>query len=151
MNRSFLGQAPIIAVCLLCIAWLSISNRKRESNQKHAEGNTETENIKLKRTIDFAGVAAFTIMLTSFLLAISISDSTNQLSFKSYGTGLLVTSAVAAVALFFIERDHAETPLIPLELLKGSLGVQMIVQIILLIDHFSVSSSSSFDPFRTIC
>lgn len=142
MIRSFIGQAPITALCLLCVAWPSISTRKRESNRKAAEENVTAEISKAKATVDFAGIAAFTVMLTTFLLAISISDNTSIITPRWSAAALLATSLVAATALFFIERDYAKTPLIPLELLKGSLGVQMVVQVILLFAYFGVSSSS---------
>lgn len=149
INRSFLGQAPIIAACLLCISGLSISTRKQESDRQDEEGNDRARIPKEKRAVDFAGIAAFTVMLISFLLAITIMDRTSHVAPKSYATALLAVSSVAATALFLIERDYAKTPLIPLELLEGSLGLQMIVQVMLLFAQFAVRPS--VPAFRDLC
>ncbi len=57
-------------------------------------------------------------MLTSFLIAVFL---------------------VSAIALILIEKFYAKTPLVPLELLKGTLGAQMLIQFLLLFAQFSVS------------
>lgn len=138
-DRSFLGQIFITGGCFLCVSWLSIASRRKQSDQENAGDDANGESSKKKRGIDFAGVTVFAIMLTSLLLAISMLDGSTALAPTSYAICLLAVFLVAAIALFFVERNYARAPFIPLELIKGTLGVQMLIQCVLLFAQLSVS------------
>ena len=137
-NRSFLGQS--ILALLLCglIAVLLPSEIKRKEDDASQMVDNNIKPAKKKRSVDYPGLILFAAMLTGFLLTLDFAGQ--GVSIKA--TAMIVTLvlfAASTIAFFLTEIYFVEKPLIPFSLLRNKgLGVQLLIQILLLNSQFSV-------------
>ncbi|MCJ1350951.1 MAG: hypothetical protein MMC33_000933 [Icmadophila ericetorum] len=138
---SFLGQS--ILALLLCglIAVLLPSEIKRKEDDASQMVDNNVKPAKKKRSVDYPGLILFAAMLTGFLLTLDFAGQ--GVSIKA--TAMIVTLvlfAASTIAFFLTEIYFVEKPLIPFSLLRNKgLGVQLLIQILLLNSQFSILSN----------
>ncbi|PLB51326.1 MFS transporter [Aspergillus steynii IBT 23096] len=114
---SFLGQLPLVIACGLVAAYglpSSLNIREVEEDHENAPPTKLSE-------VDFTGL--FFLALSTVILLFLLQDASVTTEDHSHLMTLLVPSLVAAVGVFlFVEAYCACRPLIPLNLVAGSLG-----------------------------
>lgn len=141
ISRSFIGQTPIIILCWIVVIWLYFApeTQQKREGQQGSDGSTSNV-VKKKQTVDFAGIIVFAVAMTSFLLIMTSVSRMTLTTKKAQTIVLAIAFATSIPALVIIEAYYAKQPLIPLDLTKGRLGIQMLIQFILLFAQFSVRS-----------
>ena len=127
MSRSFIFQAPLALLsCVVCIILLS-SGQQVENKVE----NTHVQKSSSQQNIDYLGIGALSIIITSLLTAIEClgKEGTNVT------TSLILIGIAFCFSILFllIEAYHTKQPLIPLTLLKSISGIYFVVQIILFV------------------
>ncbi|KAK1147202.1 hypothetical protein N8T08_001941 [Aspergillus melleus] len=114
---SFLGQLPLVIICgLVSIHGLppSLNNREVEEDHENAPPTKLSE-------VDFGGL--FFLALATVILLFILQDASVTTEDHSHLITLLLPSLVVAVTIFIlVEAFWARRPLIPLNLMIGSLG-----------------------------
>ncbi|KAF5855778.1 hypothetical protein ETB97_008439 [Aspergillus alliaceus] len=116
---SFLGQIPVVAICLLIgLYGLPSSFNSAKSGDVTDEGGARRSGIT---RFDFSGLVSFAIAI--ILLLFLVQDLSAAPDYLLAPPSILVPAFSAAVILFVaIEAYWAHNPLIPLHLVKTSLG-----------------------------
>ena len=128
MNRPFIAQAPILAVCIVVFQAQSLP-----------EGNDSVANGRKKRGLDFLGLVTFALLTTSFLLLIDFAGRGAYVE-DPLVLGLLAVSSFFAITFGLVEVYWARDPVIsPSLLLKQGAGPYCLIQIFLLCAQFTVS------------
>ncbi|PKY01911.1 MFS transporter, partial [Aspergillus campestris IBT 28561] len=130
----FLGQVPVVLVCVLFAANRLPSFKPKPEHQENHQPRSGLWSF------DFAGLFSFAaaIMSLLFLLQDAGAPAKNSsgwthvpaLAFITFGVGFLL-----------IEVFWASNPIIPVDLMLKSLGAYCLVQITLLIGRYSLNSS----------
>ncbi|KAB8202937.1 major facilitator superfamily domain-containing protein [Aspergillus parasiticus] len=133
---SFIGQFPVAAICLL-IGLYGLPSSLNSTKTGHAdEGNARHSIMRL----DFAGLASFSVT-TVLLLLLMQELSAPPESFQIPLT-ILIPAFCAAVILFVVvEAYWARTPLVPLHLMKTSLGGFCLNQIMMMSSRSGLMSN----------
>ena len=107
--------------------------------ENHSENsNKQAQNLQGPQKIDYLGIGALTITITSFLAAIELFGKG-----KPDITAPLVLLGVAfcfGILFLLVEAYHAKEPLIPLSLLRTVLGIHFLVQVLLSLGRQAVFS-----------
>ena len=137
LSRCFLSQVPIAFILFFIAAWGLSSNVSKEKKLDPYSNHTPTTAAKLSR-MDYPGMIAFTLTMSTFLLALSLGG--RRFPWDHVVILLLGAVCVASGILFvLIEGLVAKEPLIPLRLLRSNgVGVFCLVQILSFIGRWSV-------------
>ena len=132
MNRPFIVQAPILAVCIVVFQAQSLPR-----------GNDSVASGRKKRGLDFLGLMTFALLTTSFLLLVDFAGRGAQVE-DPLMLGLLAVFAVFAITFGLVEVYWAKEPVIsPSLLFKQGAGPYCLVQIFLLCAQFTVELHST--------
>ncbi|CAG8953348.1 hypothetical protein HYFRA_00003559 [Hymenoscyphus fraxineus] len=123
---SFICQVPIaLTCCAFCVIILSTDTKSADSPARQIK---ERKSVK---DIDYLGIGAFSISITSLLASIQL--------FGKQGSNSKTALVLLGVAVFFgllvllIEAFYTKEPLIPLGLLRTVTGIYFLAQMILVL------------------
>ncbi|KAE8391853.1 major facilitator superfamily domain-containing protein [Aspergillus alliaceus] len=126
---SFLGQFPLIMICLIVAYYglpASLNQNKADSNHRASD-------------LDFGGILSFATAVVILLFLIQSSSTTYAQQLLPCILGLAL--AIAAAIFLLVEAYWAKKPLIPLHLVKSSLGGYFMGQLLLITGRSALSSN----------
>ncbi|KAE8362456.1 major facilitator superfamily domain-containing protein [Aspergillus caelatus] len=131
---AFLGQLPLILICIVA-AYYGLPSSLNQSKTDSVEGNSQSRASDL----DYGGIVSFATAIVILLFLIQSSSTTYEQSRLPY---VLTPAFAIAVAVFILTEAYwARKPLIPLSLVKGSLGGYCIGQLMLITGRSALSSN----------
>lgn len=113
-----------------------LSSGQQFKNNSKNNNDEQVQTPRGLREIDYLGIGAFTITITSLLAATELfGRGTPEIS-----TSVILMAVALCSALLFllIEAYHAKEPLIPLTLLKTVVGINFLVQILFVLGRQAV-------------
>ncbi|GAB1195680.1 hypothetical protein APSETT444_004942 [Aspergillus pseudonomiae] len=133
---SFIGQLPVAAICLL-IGLYGLPSSLNSTKTRDADEGTSRRSIM---GLDFAGLVSFSVTILLLLLLMQeLSAPSDRFQIP---LTILAPAVCAGVILFIvIEAYWARTPLIPLHLLKTSLGGFCLNQILMMSSRSGLMSN----------
>ncbi|KAE8152481.1 major facilitator superfamily domain-containing protein [Aspergillus avenaceus] len=142
----FLGQLPLIIICLVIglYGFPSSLNVKRENYEADPECTSQSTFSHL----DFSGLASFSVA-TVLLLCLTQSWSATSNIAPAQMTMFGLAFAAASIAFVAVEAFWARNPLIPLRLMKTSLGGYCINQMLMMSSRSGLLSNLSPYLIRT--
>ncbi|KAF7589497.1 hypothetical protein BBP40_004204 [Aspergillus hancockii] len=130
---SFLGQLPLVLVCIMIVFYCLPSSLNRSEVDTQAGARSRLSEL------DFGGIISFAIAVIILLFLIQSSYMTDDQPRLLY---LLMPALAIAVAVFLIvEAYWAKNPFIPLSLVKTSLGGYYLGQLLLITGRSALSSN----------
>ncbi|KNG86327.1 hypothetical protein ANOM_005221 [Aspergillus nomiae NRRL 13137] len=130
---SFLGQLPLMIVCMM-VAYHGLPSSLNQSNTNHYRDIPPFP----ASHIDYGGIISIATAIVMLLLLIQTSNTTDDQPMLP----LLASAFAVAVAVFLLTEAYwARNPLIPLTLVKGSLGGYFVGQLMLLTGRSALSSN----------
>ncbi|OGM45292.1 hypothetical protein ABOM_006399 [Aspergillus bombycis] len=122
----FIGQLPVAAICLLIGLYRFPSSLNSTKTGAADEGNSQHSIMGL----DLAGLVSFSVTVLLLFLMQELSAPSD--GFQIPLTILASAVCVAVILFIVIEAYWARTPLIPLQLMKTSLGGLCLNQILMM-------------------
>ncbi|KDE85424.1 putative transporter [Aspergillus oryzae 100-8] len=133
---SFIGQLPVAAICLL-IGLYGLPSSSNSTKTGDAGGGNARHSIM---RLDFAGLASFSV--TTVLLLLLMQELSAPPESLQIPLTILITAFCATVLLLIVvEAYWARTPLIPLHLMKTSLGGFCLNQIMMMSSRSGLMSN----------
>lgn len=138
-RRPFLGQVPLVLLCLSMAAWKLPSIRRSED---HSESRPVGDNYKIPETprpkLDCLGLGLFSIAVSSLIL---VCQSMQEQYLSLSLTWIVVTVLIISSVSFILQEIFfAKNPLIPMRLLTtNGIGATFLLQILAMAAMFGVS------------
>lgn len=132
---SFLGQVPLAVICLL-IGWLGFPSASNSTDT----GGDANEERTVRSTISQLDIGGLFSLSATILLLLFIVQNLSAADESVAQLTILVPAFFAAAMLFVAtEACWARSPLIPLHLLKKSLGGYGVNQVLVMFSRSGVS------------
>ncbi|GME35401.1 Major facilitator superfamily [Neofusicoccum parvum] len=131
---SFLAQCPLSLCCAVFIAFTLPTNLTgaETPEQERKEG------LEAVRQIDFSGIFAFIVAVSTFILFIDLGGDRLPWT-HPFAISLAVICAFSAIAFVIIERFWAANPLTPLSMLSLKAGGGFcIIQVLVFLGRFAI-------------
>lgn len=145
-DMSFIGQAPVAFVCCSFTTWLSITKRGVQRKEEHRNVDDCDRPPAASQQLNWTSLAAFAVLLTSFLLLVTMVGQSSQVTSWPLVGILIAIFLLSGIAFLLNEAVYTKSSLIPPKHIKGSLGAQMTVQFLLMFAHFTVQLQDQVPP-----
>ncbi|ODM23071.1 hypothetical protein SI65_00660 [Aspergillus cristatus] len=134
---SFLGQLPLVAICIL-VLWYGFPSASG-STENSGDANEERTARSIISQLDIGGLFSLSAIILLLLLIVQNLSAADD---SAAGLTILVPAFFAAVLLFIATEGYwARNPLIPLHLLKTSLGGYGVNQVLILFSRSGLMSN----------